>query len=135
MSCCPLPNRAGHPVASAAMRAAALLLALAAGWLLRRRRLLTAAEKQAVDLLGRAYTLIAGLVVADGPTCQADLAELRGRVHDLQRAVMANAAARAYPALFRRLGGTVRPRRRRRFLRPAGRPGGYRYPGRVLRRN
>jgi hypothetical protein len=70
--------------------------------------LLTADEHRAIDLLGRAYTLL-GRIVADGPTREADLAEHAAAIHVVQQAVMAQAAARAYPALYRPLGGVLRP--------------------------
>jgi hypothetical protein len=45
--------------------------------------------------------------VADGSTREDDLAELRAAIHVVQRAVLAQAAARAYPGEFRLLGGVV----------------------------
>lgn len=75
--------------------------------------LLTAHEREAVRLAGRLYTLIAGHVVADGPTRGDDLAEVRAAVHLIQRAVLAQAAARAYPLEFRLLGAVIRPGRER----------------------
>jgi hypothetical protein len=67
--------------------------------------LLTADEHEAVRMAGRLYTFIAERVVADGPTKDDDLAELRAVVHVIQRAVLANAAARAFPTEIRKLGG------------------------------
>lgn len=43
-------------------------------------------------------------VVPDGPTRNADLAELIHHVHAIQHTVMAQAAARAHPTLYRLLG-------------------------------
>lgn len=68
--------------------------------------LLTDAEREAVRMAGLLYTHIAEHVTGDGPTREDDLAEVRAAVHVIQRAVMAQAAARAYPGEFRVLGGT-----------------------------
>lgn len=69
--------------------------------------LLTKAEREAVRQAGQLYTLIAEHIVTDGPTRDDDLAEVRAAVHVVQRAVLAQAAARAYPAEFRLLGRTL----------------------------
>lgn len=66
--------------------------------------LLTADERQAVRWAGMLYTFLAEGVVANGATRNDDLAELRAAVHLIQRAVLAQAAARAYPEEFRLLG-------------------------------
>ncbi len=58
--------------------------------------MLTDAEKEAVDMAGRLYTLIADLVVQGGPNREDDLAEFRLHIHDIQHAVMAQAAGRRY---------------------------------------
>lgn len=68
---------------------------------------LTEAEHRVVALLAEAYTLYAQEVVAVGPTRSHDLGEFGARTHDLQHAVMAQAAARAYPDLYRLAGGTL----------------------------
>ena len=73
--------------------------------------LLTADEREAVRLAGQLYTLIAGHVVTDGPTRDDNLAEVRAAVHLIQRAVLAQAAARAYPLEFRLLGAVISPAR------------------------
>jgi Helix-turn-helix domain/Bacterial regulatory proteins, gntR family len=73
--------------------------------------LLTADERQAVRQAGLLYTLIAENVVADGPTRDADLAELRAAVHLIQRTVLAQGAARAFPQEFRLLGTVIRKKR------------------------
>lgn len=70
--------------------------------------LLTFAERQAVRDAGMLYTHIAGHVVTGGPTRADDLAEFRAAVHQIQRAVLAQAAVRACPTEFRLLG-TVLP--------------------------
>lgn len=68
---------------------------------------LTADELYAMDLtaqLARALSRIVG----NGPTRVDDLNELLGQhVHGIQHAVMAQAAARAYPDRFRLLGQTL----------------------------
>jgi transcriptional regulator with XRE-family HTH domain len=69
--------------------------------------LLTKAEREAVRQAGLLYTFIAEQVVVDGPTRNDDLAEVRAAVHVVQRAVLAQAAARGYPAEFRLLGGVL----------------------------
>ena len=66
--------------------------------------LLTPDEHQAVRQADLLYTLIADRVVADGPTKDDDLAEIRAAIHLIQRAVLAQAAARAHPREFRLLG-------------------------------
>jgi hypothetical protein len=72
--------------------------------------LLTPEEREAVQLAGQLYTLIADHVVAHGATRDDDLAEIRAAVHVIQRAVESHAAARAYPAEFRLLGLTIEDR-------------------------
>jgi hypothetical protein len=69
--------------------------------------LLTDAEREVVDLLGRAYTLLRNEVVAHGETRDADCAEMCAHIHVVQHAVMAQAAARAYPGEFRLLGSVI----------------------------
>jgi Helix-turn-helix domain/Bacterial regulatory proteins, gntR family len=69
--------------------------------------LLKPAERAAVRDAGWLYTFIATHVIADGPTREDDLAELRAPIHVIQRMVLAQAAARAYPKEFRLLGGLV----------------------------
>ena len=69
--------------------------------------LLTPAEHDAVRQAGLLYTLIADRVVADGPTRDDDLAEIRAAIHLIQRAVLAQAGARAYPSEFRLLGTVI----------------------------
>ena len=76
--------------------------------------LLTGSEHEAVRQAGLLYSLIAKHVVADGPTRDEDLAELRTAIHVIQRMVLAQAAARACPQEFRLLGWVVatdRPQR------------------------
>lgn len=68
--------------------------------------LLTADERRAVQLAGELWNLLCN-IVEDGPTREADLAELVPHVHAIQQAVMSQAAGRAYPELYRRLGGVL----------------------------
>jgi hypothetical protein len=53
------------------------------------------------------YQLISKCIVANGPTRTEDLAELTAAIHVIQRTVMAQAAARAYPGEFRLLGEVI----------------------------
>lgn len=70
--------------------------------------LLTAAEHRLIDQLGECYSRYAASVVEYGPSRAGDLAEFAARIHDLQHAVMAQAAARAYPGLYRLAGSVTR---------------------------
>jgi hypothetical protein len=65
---------------------------------------LTDAERKAVRLAGELFTLIRDEVCGNGPTRDADLAELTADVHRIQRLVMAQAAARLHPGEFRLMG-------------------------------
>jgi DNA-binding GntR family transcriptional regulator len=69
--------------------------------------LLTPDEHEAVRQAGLLYTMIAGRIIADGPTRDHDLAEIRAAIHLIQRAVLAQAAARAFPREFRQLGTVI----------------------------
>lgn len=66
--------------------------------------LLTPAEHDAVAMAGELWNLLTG-IVGDGPAREGDLRELIGHVHAIQQAVMKQAAARAYPEMYRLLGG------------------------------
>lgn len=68
--------------------------------------LLTELEREAVQRAGELWNILTR-VVDDGPTRDADLAELIAHVHAIQHAVMSQAAARAYSGEFRRLGSTL----------------------------
>ena len=48
-----------------------------------------------------------GRMVGDGRTRAADLAELIGPLHTIQRAIMAQPFARAHPDQYRLLGGVI----------------------------
>lgn len=67
--------------------------------------LLTYEEHAAVEALGDAWNLLAPVV--RGRNARDDLAEIAGHLHAVQNAVLAQAAARAYPARYRRLGERV----------------------------
>jgi hypothetical protein len=67
---------------------------------------LTEDEQSALDLTVQLVDMLAG-IVGEGPTRAGDLNELLGHVHGIQNAVMAQAAARAYPGRFRLLGQTL----------------------------
>ena len=70
--------------------------------------LLTDDEHKVVRLAGDLWNQIVRMI-PDGPTRDDDLHELIVHVHAIQHAIMANAAARAYPETYRLLGGTLRP--------------------------
>ncbi len=65
--------------------------------------LLTEDEHKAMGLTVRLWNTLT-VIVGDGRTGAADLAELTLHLHAIQRAVMSQAAARAYPDLYRPLG-------------------------------
>lgn len=44
-------------------------------------------------------------IIGDGPCARGDWAEAADKIHQLQAVIMAQAASRAYPDLFRPLGG------------------------------
>lgn len=71
--------------------------------------LLTDKEHETIDALGQAATLYREVLTATGGvTAAADFAEFAAHIHDCQNAVLANAAARAYPKRYRLSGGTIR---------------------------
>lgn len=61
------------------------------------------------DVVRRAGDLWGAIcrAIPDGPSRDADLHEIIVHVHGIQHAIMANAAARAYPDLYRPLGGVL----------------------------
>jgi hypothetical protein len=69
--------------------------------------LLTAAERNLIRALGLAYRQFEELAGHSPLTRDDDLAEVRLHVHALQRMIMAQAAARAFPGELRALGLTV----------------------------
>lgn len=67
--------------------------------------LMTDTEHRAMDLTAQLWNLLAGQVIANGPAGPGDRAELAAAVHTIQRMVLGQAAARAYPDRYRLLGG------------------------------
>lgn len=68
--------------------------------------LLTDAEHAVIEKLGEIWGDLCA-IVDDGRTRDADCHELIVHVHALQNAVLAQAAARAYPTTYRRLGASL----------------------------
>jgi len=69
--------------------------------------LLTEAEHRAMDLTVELVNLIAGEIVGHGRTRESDLNELVRDIHAVQRTILKQAAARAYPDRYRLLGCEV----------------------------
>jgi len=68
--------------------------------------LLTEDEHEAIRLSGQLWNLLNRIVKAGGGEAQdGDIRELIQPIHQIQRAVLCNAAARAYPDRYRPLGG------------------------------
>lgn len=67
--------------------------------------LLTQAEHNAVTTAALLANQLAE-IVGDGPSRAGDLAEAVHHIHAVQRMILAQAAARAYPERYRLLGGT-----------------------------
>ena len=70
---------------------------------------LTAAEHQAMRLTVALVEVVVQSVIGRGPSRNADVAEFVHHVHAIQHTVMAQAAARAHPDLYRLLGEVVQP--------------------------
>lgn len=68
--------------------------------------ILTDAERAAIQKAGELWGDLCA-IVAPGSTRTADLDELIIHIHAIQHAVMAQAAARAYPDELRLLGSTI----------------------------
>lgn len=66
--------------------------------------LLTVAEREVVWQLGDVWGRMSK-IIGFGPDASGDRAEAINHIHNLQRMVMSQAAARRYPELFRPLGG------------------------------
>lgn len=66
--------------------------------------LLTGIEHELVALLAQCFNLFCR-VANQQAARPADLAEVADKIHQLQDMVLANAAARAYPDMYRPLGG------------------------------
>jgi hypothetical protein len=71
-----------------------------------RAELLTDAEHHALELTAELTGLFAE-IVAVGPSRGGDLSEFTAHLHAIQHAVLAQAAARAYPTRYRQLGSRV----------------------------
>lgn len=65
---------------------------------------LTEAEQIALGLTGELRRQMI-LIIGPGPARLGDTAELAAHVHAIQHMIMSQAAARAYPLLYRQLGG------------------------------
>lgn len=66
--------------------------------------LLTEAEHRAMDLSADLWNLLCQIVGSDAQVRCPDLTELAVHVHAIQNAVLAQAAARAYPSKYRMMG-------------------------------
>lgn len=66
--------------------------------------LLNEAELEAMQTIGKFAGQMRQLI-GDGPQAESDWAEAADKIHQLQTTIMAQAASRAYPELFRPLGG------------------------------
>ena len=71
-----------------------------------RPALLTEDEHRALADSAQLWNLLC-TIVGHGPTRNGDLNELSTHIHAIQRTVMKQAAARAYPDRYRLLGGVV----------------------------
>ena len=69
---------------------------------------LTDDEHKAVALTAELWNLLCSNVIGDGPSRAGDIAELCHHIHAIQRAVLAQAGARAYPDLYRLLGSVIK---------------------------
>jgi hypothetical protein len=70
--------------------------------------LLTPAEHDAIAQTAELWKTLCA-ITSDGPARDGDLRELIFHIHGIQRAVLKQAAARAYPDLYRLLGGDPPP--------------------------
>ena len=66
--------------------------------------LLTEAEQRAMDLTAELAGLLIGDVIGAGASRHGDVSEMVAHIHGIQHAIMAQAAARAYPDRYRLLG-------------------------------
>lgn len=69
---------------------------------------LTAAEHEAIAQAAKLWDTLCAVAEED-VTRSRDLSELAVHIHAIQHAVMANAAARVYPNLYRVMGGPPVP--------------------------
>ena len=68
--------------------------------------MLTVAEHELIGKLGECWNAYSR-IVGDGRTREADCREFVDSIHRCQQAVMSQAAARAYPDMYRLLGCTL----------------------------
>jgi hypothetical protein len=66
---------------------------------------LTEEEHEILDLTSKLAERVRAWL-GDGPAARGDWAELAGAIHVVQRQVLSNAAARAYPGRYRMAGRT-----------------------------
>ncbi len=69
--------------------------------------MLTDLEKDVIRKAGELWGDLCS-IVDQGPTRDADLAELITHIHAIQHTVMAQSAARTYPSEFRLLGSSLK---------------------------
>ena len=69
--------------------------------------LMTETEHRVVEMMGEVWNLICTEVIGHGPSREGDLEEIIHHIHAIQRTMMKQAAARAYPNRYRLLGGIV----------------------------
>lgn len=69
--------------------------------------LLTRHEHQAMDLTSELWHLITSEIVGEDESREEDLRELAAHVHAIQNAILAQAAGRAFPYLYRTMGEQI----------------------------
>jgi hypothetical protein len=69
--------------------------------------LLSAAEQHCLDLTVELWNTMVREVIGGERSSHGDRSELASKIHDIQHMIMSQAAARAYPRIFRLLGGSV----------------------------
>lgn len=67
--------------------------------------LLTDLELEAMDATANLARLMFRIIGKTGPAASGDCAEMVDKIHQLQLMILAQAASRAYPDRFRKLGG------------------------------
>lgn len=72
----------------------------------KKEELLTEDEHLAIVYLGQVANLMPK-IIGNGRTKTQDSMEMAQRIHGIQHMIMAQAAARAYPHLYRRLGEVI----------------------------
>lgn len=78
--------------------------------LLGEKKLLTGPEHDAMKLTAELTNLVMRDVIGDEASRAGDVAEFVGMIHAIQHFIMAQAAARAYPSLYRLLGSKIEDR-------------------------